>query len=141
VRKEARAACELGSLTRRAWHHPITEKGRDTVKKSSRKPKAADTLTLPATDCTAGLSVTREEAATLAECITWTFMDDGDEIARFLLLCHAFTYTRDMNDRENMMTAIEQKLAPLTNGYDGMLHAEMSARLASIRAKGKGGAK
>ena len=111
------------------------------MKKNSRKQKRADAApTPPSASCAYELTVTPAEAATLAECVAWTFMDDGDEIARFLLLCHAFTYTRDMNDRETMMNAIEQKLAPFTNGYDQMLHAERGAQLASIREKSKGGA-
>lgn len=83
--------------------------------------------------CADELGVTPEEAAKLAAGVVWHFMDDPEEVARFLLLCHALTYAPGMTDRETILIEIEKVCAPHLAGFAGMLHAEMGDALKQAR--------
>ena len=81
--------------------------------------------------------LSREDAARLADSIMWHFYDDGNELAHLMLLLYCFTYERDMTNRENMLTAIQEKAAPCMNPFDDIIHAEMERAYNELR---KGGA-
>jgi hypothetical protein len=65
----------------------------------------------------------------LAECITHNFADDGDEIARFLLLCRPLVYSED---NENLLSVVEQVAAPLLMEFDPMIEEAGARVLASL---------
>jgi hypothetical protein len=78
--------------------------------------------------------LTPKMAATLAE----GFADgqDGDDVARMLLLLWSFTYERDINEREYMMRAVEARLGILMTGFDELQAAQMRRQLESLKEGG-----
>jgi hypothetical protein len=82
------------------------------------------------------LKIKPEEATRLATAVAWNFADDGDEIARFLLLVHLFTYTNDATDRENLYREITNALAPFLMEHEPMVQTAMAKALTGLRAKG-----
>ena len=77
--------------------------------------------------------LTPEEAGTLAESVLWHIMHDPAEVARFVALVHALAYTSDDTARENMLIAIEGKLAPFMPSFGEMVKADVSNALLAIR--------
>lgn len=83
--------------------------------------------------------LTREDAGRIADRITWNLLGESDDdITRLLLLCHAFTYERDLNAREAMLCAVEEQIGNRLPGFAGLMATEMRRQL---NALGKGGAR
>jgi hypothetical protein len=78
--------------------------------------------------------LTHEEVAQLAYGLV--DMAHGEQVAQLLLLVHAFTYC-DPGDRENLSSAIEERLVPWLDGADELRHTAMRRALEAL----KGGAR
>jgi hypothetical protein len=82
--------------------------------------------------------LTREDAGRIADCITWGLLGESDDdISRLLLLCHAFTYERDLNAREAMLCAVEERIGVRVPGFDGLVATEMRRQLDVLRKGGR----
>lgn len=79
--------------------------------------------------------LTPEDAGQLAASLMAEIQDD-EEIARLLLLCHALTFEPDMTAREGMLNAIEREAGPLLVAVDDALNNVKRRQYESL----KGGA-
>lgn len=77
--------------------------------------------------------LTPQEAADLAEVIS---KNEAKDCARLILLCHAFTYEKDIMEREEMLRDIEARLGPLLPCFDDMQRADMLVALKEIKKGG-----
>jgi hypothetical protein len=73
--------------------------------------------------------LTFEEAADLAESII--SVGNARQVARLLLLVHAFTYI-DARERENLSSAIEDRLVSSLPGVDEFRYEAMGRELAAL---------
>lgn len=107
---------------------------------SKRKGTTGTVQPRTQTSCAGLTRLTLDEAEQLAEAVLLDIMDDSCAVARALLLCHLLVYTREMSERENIMTRVEKVFAQFLPSYTDTLHADMADALDAIRSTGKGGA-
>jgi hypothetical protein len=63
-----------------------------------------------------------QKAGALAQALVFELQDE-DDIARLLLLCHALTFEPDMTAREGMLNEIEKEAGPMLREVDNTLTA------------------
>jgi hypothetical protein len=78
--------------------------------------------------------LTFEEAADLAESIIT--MGNSEQVARLLLLVHAFTYI-EADERESFSSAIEERLFPSLPRVDEFRYEAMRRELETLREGGE----
>ncbi len=83
--------------------------------------------------CAELTALTLDEAEQLAEAVLLDIMDNSRAVARVLLLYHLLVHTREMSDRENIMTRIEKACAPFLPSYTDTLHVDMGDALDELR--------
>lgn len=67
-------------------------------------------------------------------------MHNPAEVARLVALVHALAYTSDDTARENMLIAIDGKLAPFMPSFGEMVKADMNNALLAIRKQAESAA-
>ena len=70
-------------------------------------------------------ALTPEQAARIVEDWSTSFLNDDSTIGDFLVILRGLVYERQESERENLLTAIERQLMPLTTSacfaLDGLI--------------------
>jgi hypothetical protein len=81
--------------------------------------------------------ITPDEAEYLAECVTFHFLDDSDEIANFLALIHGLTYTEKVSERETINYQIVAAFTPYLLSFDPVVKTAIRAAREGVRRNSK----
>lgn len=80
---------------------------------------------------------TYDDVTKLAEGIAGAISHSPELSARFLALCHIFTYTDRMAERENFLRTVEMLAAPFTPSFDDGIKRDKADALAGVRSASK----